>query len=160
VARIVAPWGAQGIVKAEALTDDPQRFDLLQRVYLGPNHQPAKLQSWRWHKSALFLKFQGYEDRTAAESLRGWLVQIPIEEALPLGQDEYYVHQIEGLVVETTDGEYLGQITEVLFTGANDVWVVEGPKGEIPLPALADVILEVDLAAGRVIVRLPPGLLD
>jgi 16S rRNA processing protein RimM len=87
------------------------------------------------------------------------LVQIPIEEAMPLGEDEYYVYQIVGLDVWTAEGEYLGRISEVLFTGANDVYVVQGEKGEILIPAIEDVVLEVDLDGGRLTVELMEGLI-
>jgi 16S rRNA processing protein RimM len=87
-------------------------------------------------------------------------VQIPLQEAMPLGPGEYYEHQILGLAVWTEDGDPLGAIEEVLLTGSNAVYVTHGPRGEVLIPALEDVVREVDLEAGRMIVRLPPGLLD
>ena len=78
---------------------------------------------------------------------------------MPLGEDEYYVYQIVGLDVWTGEGEHLGRVSEVLFTGANDVYVVQGEKGEILIPAVEDVVLEVDLASGRLTVELMEGLI-
>jgi len=112
----------------------------------------------RWHKDRVLLTLQGCEDRTAAERLRGLLVQVPIEEAMPLSEDEYYAHELIGLDVVTVEGEDLGRISEVLFTNANDVYVVVGPRGQILLPAIADVIVRVDLDAGQMVVRLMEGL--
>jgi len=86
------------------------------------------------------------------------LVQIPVEEAAPLEEGEYYLYQIVGLATWTVEGEYLGRVREVLTTGANDVYVVRGPKGEVLLPAIEEVIREVDLEAGRMIVSLMEGL--
>ena len=79
---------------------------------------------------------------------------------MPLGEHENYVHDLIGLQVETTDGEALGELTEILFTRANDVYVVRGPGGEVLLPALRDVVLQVDLAARKMAVALPEGLRD
>jgi 16S rRNA processing protein RimM len=140
VGKIVAPWGVRGEVKVAIETDFPERFKRLKRVYLGE-------------------KATSCDDRNAAEKLRGHLVQIPIEEAMPLDEDEYYVYQIVGLDVWTAEGEHLGRVSEVLFTGANDVYVVQGDKGEILIPAVEDVVLEVDLTGGRLTVELVEGLI-
>jgi 16S rRNA processing protein RimM len=77
---------------------------------------------------------------------------------MPLGQDENYVHDLIGLRVESAEGEALGEITEILFTPANDVYVVAGPNGELLLPALRDVVLRVDLEGGVMLVKVPDGL--
>ena len=140
-------------------TDFPERFKRLKRVYLGEKVTPFVLEGSRLHKGNALLKLGGCDDRDAAEKLRGQLVQIPIEEAMPLGDDEYYVYQIVDLDVWTAEGEYLGRISEVLFTGANDVYVVQGEKGEILIPAVEDVVLEVDLDGGRLTVQLMEGLI-
>ena len=77
---------------------------------------------------------------------------------MPLEEDEYYLYQIVGLAAWTEQGEYLGRVREVLNTGANDVYVIRGPKGDILLPAIDDVVREVDLETGRLAVVLPEGL--
>ncbi len=158
VGKIVAPWGVKGEVKVAIETGFPERFERLKRVYLGEKVTCFVLEGSRLHKGHALLKLRGCDDRHAAEKLRGQLVQIPIEEAMPLDEDEYYVYQIVGLDVWTTAGEHLGRISEVLFTGANDVYVVQGEKGEILIPAVEDVVLEVDLAGGRLTVELMEGL--
>ena len=158
VGRIVAPWGVRGEVKVAIETDFPERFKRLKRVYLGEKATPFVLEGSRLHKGHALLKLGGCDDRNAAEKLRGQLVQIPLEEAMPLGEDEYYVYQIVGLDVWSTEGEHLGRVGEVLFTGANDVYVVQGEKGEILIPAVEDVVLEVDIAGGRLTVELMKGL--
>jgi len=159
VGRIVAPWGVRGEVKVTLETDFPERFERLKRVYLGEKATSFVLERSRLHKGHALLKLGGCDDRDAAEKFRGQLVQIPIEEAMPLGEDEYYVYQIVGLDVWTTEGEHLGRVSEVLFTGANDVYVVHGEKGEILIPAVEGVVLEVDLAGGRLTVELMEGLI-
>jgi 16S rRNA processing protein RimM len=147
-------------VAAEVLTDFPERFDTIKVVYLGGALKAERWQvtATRWHKDRVLLTLQGCEDRTSAERLRGLLVQIPIEEAMPLPEDEYYPHELIGLDVVTVEGEELGRISEVLFTNANDVYVVIGPRGQILLPAIADVIDRIDLDAGQMLVTLMEGL--
>jgi 16S rRNA processing protein RimM len=158
IGKVLAPWGLRGEVKIEILTDWPDRFALLERVYLGEGIRPYALERFRLHKGKAILKLGDCESREAAEGLRGQFIHIPVEEAMPLGEDEYYEYQIIGLGVWTREGEYLGQIREVLYTGANDVYVVGGEDREILIPAIEDVVLEVNLEGGRIIVELMEGL--
>ncbi len=163
VARILRPHGVQGELRAEILTEDPERFGQLEQVYVGREGQPPvrlRLQRYRLRtdKGWVLLKLAGYDDRTQAGELRGALVQIPESQGLPLGEDEYYEHQILGLMAETAEGETLGCVTEILYTGANDVYVVSGAGEELLIPALEDVVLEVDLVGGRLVVELPDGI--
>jgi 16S rRNA processing protein RimM len=98
--------------------------------------------------------------RTQAEQLRGQLVQIPIEEAIPLPEGSYYHYQLLGLQVATAAGEILGVVTEILETGANDVYVVQNrDQAEILLPAIPDVVKAIDLEKGQMIVELLDGLI-
>ena len=159
IGEVLRPQGVKGEVRVRVLTDFPERFRTLKRVYLGQALRSATVEGVRFHQGCALLKLAGYNDRTAAESLRGVLVQIPVEEAMPLEEGEYYFYQIVGLAVQTTAGEYLGRVREILVTGANDVYLVRGPRGEILLPAIDEVIREVDLEAGRLIVTLPEGLI-
>ncbi|RMF30166.1 MAG: 16S rRNA processing protein RimM [Chloroflexi bacterium] len=158
IGRIVRPWGVRGELKMAVLTEYPERLLHLRRVYVGPYAVPYQVVSVRFHRKAAILRLVGCEDRETAETLRGQLVQVPLEEAVPLEEDEYYEHQILGLEVETPEGEWLGVVTEIITTGSNDVYVVQGPEGELLLPALEDVVLEVDLERGRLLVVVPEGL--
>ena len=141
------------------MTDAPDRFALLRNVYLGPEAVPFALEGFRLHKGSALLKLEGCHDRAAVEKLRGQLVQIPIEEAMPLEQDEYYEYQIVGLAVWTAGGECLGTVYEIISTGSNDVYVVRGKGRDILIPAIEDVVLEVNLAKRRLIVELMEGLI-
>jgi 16S rRNA processing protein RimM len=164
IGRVVNAHGIRGELKVEILTDDPQRFELLSDVWIGlDGEEPLSIpiQSYRLHKRHLLLKLEGCDSRNAADTYRGLLIQIPMEEALPLADDEYYEHQVIGLAVWTVSGEHLGQVDEIIFTGANDVYVVRSgdrPRHEILIPFLANVVLEIDLNAGRMVVELPEGL--
>jgi 16S rRNA processing protein RimM len=160
IGRVIRPHGLRGELAVEVLTDFPERFDTIEAIYLGGPQQADVWQvaTTRWHKDRILLTLQGCEDRTTAEGLRGLLVQIPIEEAMPLPEDEYYPYELVGLDVVTVEGEELGRLSKVIFTNANEVYVVVGPRGQILLPAIADVIDHVDLDTGQMVVRLIEGL--
>jgi 16S rRNA processing protein RimM len=95
-----------------------------------------------------------------AEKLRGQDLTIPRSELYPLPQGQYYTFQIIGLKVVTTEGELLGHITEIMTTGSNDVYIVEGKRGEILIPAIEDVVKSIDLKKGKVVIEAIKGLLD
>ena len=158
IGRILSPHGTKGELTVEILTDFPDRFKLLKTVYLGDHHTPTVLEGHRMHGRRVLLKLAGYDNRDDAGRLRGQLVQVPIDNAIPLEDDEYYLYEILGLDVVTTEGEYLGRIEEIVDTGSNDVYVVKDGDQEILIPAISDVVLNVDLDEGRVEVRLMKGL--
>jgi 16S rRNA processing protein RimM len=158
IGQIVAPRGLRGELKVRAETEDPERFLRLREVFIGEQFTRFEVRSARLAKNQVLLQLSGIEDRDAAERWRGAYVWVPIEDALPLAEGEYYYHQIEGLAVVTVDGEALGRVARILTTGANDVYVVSGDKGELLLPAISDVIARVDLGAGTLVVRVPEGL--
>jgi len=165
IGRIIAPHGIRGEVKVEVLTDFPERFKPGAHVFLGagtedPEARPAKIVAARPHKGGFLVKLDIVPDRNAAELVRNRYLLIPAADAMPLGEHENYLHDLIGLQVETTDGQHLGELREVLFTNANDVYVVRGPAGEVLLPAIRDVVLQVDLSTRRMVVALPEGLLD
>ena len=138
----------------------PERFQQLRRVYVGEGHQPLDVRGLRRHGGRILLKLQGINSREEAMALSRSYLYVPGTETIALPPDEYFVYQIVGLRVETETGETLGTVRDVLETGSNDVYVVQGPRGEVLIPALKEVVRTLDLAAGRVVVRLPPGLLD
>jgi 16S rRNA processing protein RimM len=171
IGQVIGVHGVRGELKVEILTDDPQRFGLLKEILVGLEDQepvPWVLEGYRLHQGRALLKLRGCDDRVTAETLRGYLLQVRLEDALPLEEGEYFEYQIVGLEVWTAAGEHLGEVMEILHTGANDVYVVQGigpdrrggrgPR-EILIPALEDVVLEVDLEDGRLVVELPEGLL-
>jgi 16S rRNA processing protein RimM len=161
IGRIIRPHGVHGELVVEVLTDFPERFDSIELVYLGDANQAAarQVRAARWHKDRVLLTLEGCQDRASAELLRGLLIQIPIEDAMPLPEDEYYPYQLIGLDVLTVEGEELGRISDVIFTNANEVYVVTSPRGQILLPAIADVIKQVDLGEGQLLVEMMEGLL-
>jgi 16S rRNA processing protein RimM len=158
IGRILAPHGLKGEVEAKMMTDFPDRFGLLKTVYLGEELQPVIVEGHRFKKNRVILKLVDCEDRDEAGTLRGKLIHVPLEEAMPLEEEEYYVYQILGLEVCTTEGEFLGSVDDILFTGSNDVYVVKNDDQELLIPALSDVVVEVDINGGRIKVQLMEGL--
>ena len=164
VGQVLRPHGIRGELRVKVITDYPERLGQHACFYLGYPDSPEAVrrypvEKWRLHKEVLLLKLTGCDDRNVAEELRGMLVQIPIEEAVPLEEGEFYQFQLIGIRVETEDGEWLGQVVEVLETNANDVYVVRGPRGEVLLPAVEDVVLELNLQSRQMVVHLLPGML-
>jgi 16S rRNA processing protein RimM len=127
IGRIVRAHGVRGEVSMTVLTEFPERFETTKQVYLGDEFEatPYTLESYRWHKDNLLLTLAGVTTRTEAEQLGNPYVQIPVEEAVPLAEGSYYLYQLIGLAVITDKGEVLGNIVDILETGANDVYVVE-----------------------------------
>ncbi|HUS94105.1 MAG TPA: ribosome maturation factor RimM [Patescibacteria group bacterium] len=161
IGRVVKPHGVRGEVRVEVHTDLPERFSWLDTVYLGrKDPQPVTVEGVRYHKSWVLLKISGIDDRFAAEELRSQWLQIPREQALPLEEGQYYLYQVLDVGVYLEDGKHLGKVIEVMETKANNVFVVAGQYGEVLLPDIDDVILEIDIDNKRMTVRLLPGLLD
>lgn len=158
---IASAFGLRGQVKLRAVSD---RLDHVQQqvqtVYLGQERTPHQLLSMFEPKPGLLvLTLSGVSDRDTAELLRRTEVYIHESDAAPLADDEYYIHDLYGLQVQTTDAEILGRVAEVLETGANEVLVVRNAGcPDLLIPMIADVVEELDIAAGQVIVRLPEGL--
>ncbi len=163
IGRIARAHGVRGELRVEVLTELPERLTWLERVYLSrdPDDEEPEavtVTNVRFHKGQALVTLTGTTSREAAEELRSSYLLVPIAEAIPLEEDEYYYYQLEGLEVVSDEGERLGTIREVLETGANQVFVVDGPAGELLLPNTEEVVLEVDLEAGRMTVHLLAGL--
>ncbi len=147
------------------MTDYPERIAKLETIYLADKPEPKvakpyKVQGMRMNGDFGLLKLREIPDRTAAEKYRGLFVLVDMEHAVPLEEGEFYLYQLIGVKVETADGETLGMLTEVLETGANDVYIVKSERyGEILIPVTPETILKTDVDAGVMIVKLPEGLL-
>jgi len=160
VGRVARPHGVRGELRVELLTDYPERLTTRPRVYVGPEQRAYDVQAVRLHQKVALMRLAGCDSRDAAEALRGALVYVAVEDAVPLEPNEYWEHQVEGLEVYTEDGDLIGEVAEVFTVpGGNDVLVVHGPRGENLIPVIEDVVVAVDLVAGRVVIRALPGLL-
>lgn len=163
VARVIKPQGNKGEVAAELLTDFPQRFQRLEKVYLQKNDHspfPLGLQAFRFHKQRIILKFSGVDDIGAAERLRGHEVRIDRENLLDLPHETYYQFDLIDCVARDGRGRVLGQVTEVLEVGGNFLLNVRRDQKELLVPFAKDIVRSVDLSKKELICELPPGLED
>ena len=163
VGVISSTHGVRGEVKVFPTTDDPARFEELETVLLDTGKEKLELEiaGVKFFKNMVILKFKGYDSINDVERYRGRDLWITREQAVPLGEDENFVADLIGLAVVTDGGETLGTMKDVMFTGANDVYVVERENGkELLLPAIKDCILDVDLENGVMTVHVLDGRLD
>jgi 16S rRNA processing protein RimM len=175
VARVLRAHGTQGELSCEIVTEFPERFKRTKRVFMSPPAGPgsgaplagttpqpmsvtqARLAPHRG-RAEVILQLADVPDRDEAEKLRGWLVQVPEREAWKLPRGRYYWHQIVGLRVVTTEGEEIGTVSEILETGANDVYVVKGGGRERLIPAIKQVVKKIAPEQGEIVVDLIPGM--
>ncbi|HET6456041.1 MAG TPA: ribosome maturation factor RimM [Armatimonadota bacterium] len=154
IGEIVAPFGRKGEVKVVPLTDFPERFLELDRMRV--DGLELDVEGVRFHKGTALVKFRGFDDISAAEELRGKKILISETELTPLEEDEYYVHDIIGVEVMTTEGESLGRIREVLRSPAHDVYVTDRAM----IPAVKEFVVSIDVPGGRIVVRPVEGLVQ
>jgi 16S rRNA processing protein RimM len=169
IAQISAPFGLRGAVKAAVRTDFPDRFEQLEEVFIAP---PGASGIVNWERKALLsaklqnekvvvLRFEGLTKAEQVEGLRGYNVAVPFAETVPLPEGEYYVFQIIGLDVYSTADVFVGKIVNVERMPASDIYTVRGPlsKKDVLIPAIKDVVKEIDLEAGRITIELLEGLI-
>ena len=150
IGKFRRPHGVRGEIPLELFS---ALVDLLApecTLYIGENHQPLTIQANRWKQELLLLKFLGLDDRTDVEAFTNQLVYVKPDQLPPLDDGEYYYHQMIGLDVENEDGENLGVLTEILQTGANDVFIIINEDGkETLIPDTEEAVLKIDIKAGR-----------
>ena len=150
VGQVAGAYGLDGAVKVVPLTDFADKFDAGATFLIDGTEREVE-----WSRDGhpgLVLKLRGIDNRTIAELFRGRYLEIPEADVRPLGEGRFYHHQVVGLAVLTSSGRRLGTIAEVLERPANDVWVSREGVVEHLIPATRDAVVEVDIAAGRVVV--------
>lgn len=158
IGQILAPWGIKGELKVEVATDFPQRFAPSSKIYI--NRQPMSIDSTKWHKEKAIIKLNTIDSIEDAQRLQGQPIEIHHSQLQPLPEGQYYHFQLIGLEVWTTQGELLGNITEILTAESNDNYVVTRAEGEILIPAIEDVVKSIDLNKGCIIIEPIEGLLS
>ncbi len=165
IGKIVKASGIRGEVMVQPLTDFPERYRTLQKVFLAAEGnrgitgtvgvESARKQGEHW-----IVKFAGVDDRSAAEALVGADLEVERSEAAPLPDGKMYAFDIVGLDVVTDQGRHVGQVKEVLRLPSHDLYVVEDPQGrETMVPAVDAIVTKIDLAGRRMVIRPPEGLL-
>ena len=161
VGQIVNTFGIKGQLKVKPFTDDMERFEELKTVYICKKNEMKKveIENVKYNKQCVLLKVKGIEDLTEAEKYKGLFLKIDRKDAKKLPKDTYFIADILGLEVYTDEGELLGKVDDIFPTGANDVYVVKDELGkQILLPSIPEVLKEIDLEKGKVIVHLIEGL--
>ena len=162
VGVITTTHGVRGEVKVFPTTDNAERFLDLEYVLLDTGRELRRLdiKNVRFFKNLVILKFDGIDNINDIEKYKGKDLWIPREEAQELGEDEYYIADLQGLNVVLEDGTGFGTLRDVMETGANDVYIIDSNEhGEVLLPAIKECILDVDLEKNTMTVHLMKGLL-
>lgn len=164
--KVVRPHGIRGELRMQVITRFPKLFEDLDTVYLGTDKFDRrsatgyKVVRLRQERDVMLLALDGIMDRNTAESLRGKFVMSPLRDTLPLEEGEVYLFEIVGMSVYTDTDEYLGDVAEIMETGANDVYVLRGGKrGNVLIPDTDEVIRSIDRANRKIIITPLIGLL-
>lgn len=163
IGQIANTHGIKGELKIVPLTDDPERYGKLKWVYVDNRGILNKynIESVRYFKNFVILKFREIIDMTSAEKLKGLMIKIDRKDAVKLPNDTYFICDLIGCEVAEENGNIVGVIKNILKTGSNDVYVVEGENiKEILIPALKSVVKDISIENKRIIVSLPKGLVD
>jgi 16S rRNA processing protein RimM len=161
VGKIRRPHGVTGDVLVDIYTNFPERLQPKAVVYAGEAHIPLTIRRQRNHNDGILLAFDEFTTPEQVGRFRNQILYIAEADAMELPEGEFYYYELLGLSVVDDAGESLGKVTEIMETGANDVYVVTNEAGrEILLPAIAEVILDVDLDTKIMKVHLLPGLLE
>ncbi len=155
IARILSAWGVRGDVNIEPLASRKVLSAGREVKVAGHDSRIERVRG----TARLFLKLDVVNDRESADALRGQYVLVRETDLEPLPEGEFYRFQLIGLRVVTTEGRDLGEVTDLISARENDVFVVTGPAGENLIPLIEDVVQEIDLKAGNVIIEAVPGLL-
>ena len=156
VGRILKPVGLRGEVRVEVASDAPERFAPGADLYIEGN--PHHILSMRPMNKGLVLKLADVSSYSEAEALRDKALYVEESQVPPAPQGSYYHYQVLGMQVYTREDEYLGEVTEIIQTGSNDVYVLSKGERGVLVPAVDSVVMEIDVEAGRMTVDLPEGL--
>jgi 16S rRNA processing protein RimM len=165
IGEIARVHGLRGEVRVTPLTDHPERFERVTECVLWDavrdERETRRITTARRHGDALLVTFAGCGSPEDAQVLIGRLIALPRSEALPPAEGQFYPWQLTGARVATEDGRLIGHVTGIEHAGPQDLWVVAGDRGrEHLIPAVPDIVIDVDVAAGRVVIRPPEGLLE
>ena len=163
VGAVTSTHGLAGEVKVFPTTDDPKRFKKLKQVLLdtGKDMLPLEVEHVKFFKNMVILKFKGYDRIEDIMGFKGKNLYVTRENAVRLKKDEYFIADLIGMKVYTEDEAYLGDLTEVITTGANDVYTVHMENGkDVLIPAIGQCILNVDVEHETMQVHLLEGLLE
>ncbi len=160
VGKIVNTHGIKGCLKCMPLTDDPDRFEELEYVYTEKDNTRRKIMDVWFRKDMVYLMLENINDMNAAESFKDTYISIYEDQLRELPQDSYYLFDLEGMEVFSSEGEHLGKIDIVYQTGANDVYEVINGNKSFLIPAVKEVVKEVDIKNKKMVINIIEGLLE
>lgn len=163
IAVTVKTRGLRGELVADLLTDFPERFDNLTRVFAVCNDNKTselEIEKFWFQKNRIIFKFNGIDSIEAAEKWRNCKICVPESEAVELEDNEFFDWELENCEVETLDGVKIGVVQELMRTGATEILVVKGAEKECLIPFAETICVEVDVEKKLIRVDLPEGLLD
>ena len=161
IGQIVNYYGIKGFLKVVPFTDDVKRYDNLKKIYIEKNKKPQEMEieEVKYHKNLVLLKLKGIEDINQTEQFKNCYIKIDRKDAVSLPENSYFIVDLIDMEVYTDEGNLLGKIIDVFPTGSNDVYVVKDELGkQTLLPAISDVIKNVDVPNKKMIVHLLEGL--
>ena len=162
IGQILNTFGIKGMVKVKPFTDDIRRFDELKTVYVEKNSTKTEyeIEEVKYHKDMVLIKFKGIDKVEQAEMLRNSYLTVSRDSVEKLEEGRYYIVDLLGLEVYTDEQILLGTLEDIFNTGSNDIYVVKDKQGkQILLPAIQDVIKQIDIENKKIIVHLLPGLI-
>lgn len=162
IGQIVNTFGIKGQIKVKPFTDDIRRFDNLKEVYVEKNNtkKEYEIEEVKYHKDMVLIKFKGIETVEQAEKLKNSYVTISRDSTEELEEDRYYIVDLLGLEVYTDEQILLGILEDIFNTGSNDIYVVKSSDGkQILLPAIKDVVKNIDIENKKITVHIIPGLI-
>ncbi len=162
IGQIVNTFGIKGMVKIKPFTDDINRFDRLETIYIDNKKvkKEYKIEEVKYHKDMVLMKLEGVNTVERAEDLRQSYLLVDRDKEEPLEDGVYYIVDLLGLEVYTDEGQLLGKVDDIFNTGSNDIYVVKDELGkQILLPGIPDVLKDVDLEKGKITVHIIPGLM-
>lgn len=162
IGQIVNTNGLKGFLKVKPLTDDITRFEKLKTIYIQKAKELIgfKIQEVKYNKQSVLLKLEGIDDITEAEKYNNFYIKISKENAVELEKNSYFIVDIIGCQVYTDENEYLGNVVDVFQTGSNDVYTLKNSEGkEILIPAIKEVIKNVDIKNKKIVIHLMDGLI-
>ena len=163
IGQIVNTFGIKGEVKVKPFTDDIKRYDKLKKINIEQKNSKKEyeIENIKYHKDMVILKLKGIDQIEQAELLRNSYLKIDRNEEEPLEENTYYIVDLLGLSVYTEEDVLLGILDDIYNTGSNDIYVVKDSLGkQTLLPAIQDVIKEIDIENQKIIVHVMKGLLD
>ena len=163
IARLVKSRGLRGEISADILTDFPERFDNLKRVFAvcaDGKTSELEIEKFWFQKDRIVLKFKDFDTIETVETLRGCEICVPETEAVELEEDEFFDWELEGCAVETLEGAHLGVVRELMRTGGTEILVVKSDEKEYLIPFAEKICPEVDIENKLIKVDAPEGLLE